>query len=616
MAGPFYFAWVDAEVAFDLVAHRREDEAITELQIQQSEGDFAALNMTVINPGEGLLAPGRKQWAWLSWDDGTDLVPLFYGRLVAVPESIAGEAVRLLFAAKPLNYDATKADYAETLKVLPYYDRIWITGEDDADTVLNAYGAQWHIDRTTLEVSHSDELTGEDGTLTFGEADHIYEAMNASYGQPPLSRVDIEGTVAWSQTGRGTIDVTGAVFSASAIKKSIYTHPRGGVISSLTGNGLMTDWPKAGADFGGGWTVNANTAAFEAPKGWKRYSYEVQYRQLSPEVQQLLDNLQFGAGGDPTSANGRLSSSFFGGYSDYVVHFPVSAIQQFTLFDWAADRGRSEIIRCSMTADIQALLAEPDDAANVAKISISAQDTITEPDDDGNMAVEDTRRASYLNTDRGNQSVQYLLLLGRAELRRRARAIELQCRVRWDVGIAANLRMNAHLVDYRLPGAEAFGKIIGYSFNASGSGDFHVDLNIGCAIGHGGSVTAAAGTPTYVDLGYVAAGYQYMEGAEITAPTEDLVYQSLGEFPISDDGVDLLHFDHRQAVQAITLTGGMDDQIRVINAVEDPIDALGHYPTRFCFTLRPVAGMNFETVFTPSVHPLPIPNLINLEAAA
>ena len=60
--------------------------------------------------------------------------------------------------------------------MLPYYDPIWITGDrDDPDAVLNGYGAQWHIDRATLELTHSDELDGEDGTLTIGEADHTYD---------------------------------------------------------------------------------------------------------------------------------------------------------------------------------------------------------------------------------------------------------------------------------------------------------------------------------------------------------------------------------------------------------------------------------------------------------
>jgi hypothetical protein len=625
MPGPFYFAYADEGEAFDPLVHNREDEAITSLNVSQSEGDFAGLNITVINPGEGLLAAGRQQWCWLSWDDGTALVPLFYGRIAAVPESVDGETVRLLFAARPLNFDGIKADYAETLKVLPYYDPVWISGDlSDPDAVLTGYGTRWHIGRTTLELTHSDELTGEDGTLTIGEADHLYDDFGVSYGEPPLDRVNIEGTLAWTQGGIGEIDLTWRIQSIFDQHKNIYARgihgitgkSGSGVISSLTGDGLMSDWPKPLAEISGGWKVGANTYIEDAPKSFRRYDYHVEYRQLVPP-EAPADT------GDPAlDANNAFMQRYgtayhyFDAYTDYKVDFPVSALKQRTYFDWAADRKRTEIVRCTLAADIQPLLAEPELEANAATISVSAQDTVTEPDGSNVMPIGDVRRASYLNTDRGTLSMQYLLLLGRTELRRRARAVEVSCRVPWGIGIAATLRHNAHVVDYRLPGGECFGKITSYSFEASGEGDFGVSLTIGCAIGHGGTVSAAAGEITYVDAGYVAAGYQQATGAEIMLPTGDLVYETLDDFAITNDGTNLLAMDEYTAVDSLTLSGGIDDQTTVVASVSDPIDALRQYPSRVCVQLRAVAGMNFETVFTPTVELLPIPRLIDLEAAA
>jgi len=602
--GPFHFAWIPAPVAYNSTVHAVEDEAIISLSVTQSEGDFAGLQIEVINPFYGLLAATRYQWCWLSWHDGSAYHPLFCGRLVAFPESIDGEVVRLLFSAKPPGFDAVKAAYAETLKALPFYDPVWITGDaENPDTVLNAYGARWHIDRATLAVTHSDELEGEDGIVSIGEADHLYSDFSASYSEPPLSRVDIEGSLTWTQSGRGTIDLTWQVYDISLFQKSIYTHPKAGIISSLTGNGLMSDWPKPGTSIDGGWTVNAATGAFEANKSYKRYTYHVEYRQVNVDPN------------DPERANTNLAYYYYGAEGDYAVDFPVSAIQQFTLFDWAADRQRSETIRCSVYGDIQPLLAEPDLDENVGKISISAADTVTDPSF-GPMPIGDVRRTSYLNTDRGNLSVQYLMLLARTELRRRARAVEVSCRVPWALGIAATLRKSAHIVDYRLPGGEAHGKIIGYTLSAAGTGEIVADLTIGCAIGHDGTVSAAAGTGSYVDAGYVMDGYQQMLGAEIALPTGDLVYQALDTFPVDDDGVDLLTLDAESAVVSLTLSGGMDTQTQVVDNVSDPIDALRQYPTRLCVTLVPVAGQSFNTVYTPEVQPMPIPRWIDLEAPA
>ena len=105
-----------------------------------------------------------------------------------------------------------------------------------------------------------------------------------------------------------------------------------------------------------------------------------------------------------------------------------------------------------------------------------------------------------------------------------------------------------------------------------------------------------------------------MTGAERTQPTDDLVYQSLDGFVIDDDGVDLFNINSETAVLSLGLTGGMDTQTQVVEAVSDPIDALKQYPTRICVTLVPVAGQNFNTLFTPEVLPMPIPQRINLEA--
>ena len=600
MPGPYYFAYADEGEAFNPAVHNREDEAVLSFSLTQAEGDFAGLTVNCLNPGEGLLAPGRQQWAWLSWDDGTAIVPLFYGRLVAVPESIDGETVRLLFAAKPMNFDEIKAGLASLMRELPYYDQVWISGDtQDDDSVLNAYGRRWHIGRTDLALTTSDELTGEDGTLSIGEADHLYDNFEVTYGQPPLSEVKVEGSLSWTQSGSGTIDLTWAIYNVFKARKTIYTFPRAGIISSLTGDGLKSDWPTPGTSLGGGWTVSNDTIIEEAPKTFKRYNYHVTYTALR----------------DPSNPEASLANDFFKNWIPWVVDFPVSALIQRTKFDWVADRARTETIRFTVVGDIQPLLAEPTNAENIGTITISASDTVTAEDIYG-LPIGDRRRKSYLNTDRGGSSVQYLMLLARAELRRRARAVEVRCRVPWAKGVGATLRKNCQIADYRIPGGECFGKITAYEMSASGTGEIYVELTIGCSIGHGGTVSAAAGDPTYVDDGYVAAGYQYETGAQLTAPTGDIVYQTLDGMTVDDDGVDLLTLDSITAIQSLTMTGGLGDQTNVVTYSPDPVDALKSYPSRPCLQLYPVAGMSFSTTFEPAVEMMPIPKTIDLEAAA
>src|SRR5678809_1798759 len=124
-----YFAWVDEGTAFDDVAHAVKDEDIFALTLSQAEGDFATLEIDIVNPREGLLATGRKQWCWLSYDFGTSVQPIFRGRLVAVMENLDGAMITLQFVSKDPDIETNKASLAATMRILPFWDPVWISGD-------------------------------------------------------------------------------------------------------------------------------------------------------------------------------------------------------------------------------------------------------------------------------------------------------------------------------------------------------------------------------------------------------------------------------------------------------------------------------------------------------
>jgi hypothetical protein len=141
VAGPFYFAWVGAhETTFNSVTHKREDESIFSFTVEHNEGDFATLHLEVRNPRIGLLAPARKIHCWLSWWNGHELKPLFHGRLVGIPDDINLEIVTLQFTGRADNHAGQKGALAQSMRVAPYYDPLWITQDkrNDPDTVLEA----------------------------------------------------------------------------------------------------------------------------------------------------------------------------------------------------------------------------------------------------------------------------------------------------------------------------------------------------------------------------------------------------------------------------------------------------------------------------------------------
>src|SRR5262249_8359480 len=156
------------------------------------EGQIPTLTIDIRNPHIGLLAPGRAQWAWLSYASPTfGTVPLFYGRLVALPSNLFGEIVTLQFIARPTNFLAHKQAIANQLMVEPFYDPIWIdkTKFGDPDTVLETYAMAWHVDRVTQHVTVSDILFGEDATEEFLPEDSYYDSVTISFAQSPQTQV-------------------------------------------------------------------------------------------------------------------------------------------------------------------------------------------------------------------------------------------------------------------------------------------------------------------------------------------------------------------------------------------------------------------------------------------
>ena len=253
MSGPFYFAWVAATETTFGVEHQREDEKVLDLKIEHAEGELPSLEVEIENPRVGLLAPGRNIWAWLSWFDGTSVVPLFFGRLVGIPSDIFAETVTLSLIAKPNDYAEQKQALGRAMKVRPYYDPVWmdVADRDNPDAILEGYSALWHVDRVTHVVTASDVLTGEDGTEQFDESEVPYDSVSFSVGEAPLRKVSVDARLTWTQQASGAIDL-GAKY-----------------VETLTGASLLGGWPKGGESIGGGWTVQSGSIVdkYEAANG-------------------------------------------------------------------------------------------------------------------------------------------------------------------------------------------------------------------------------------------------------------------------------------------------------------------------------------------------------------
>lgn len=727
---PFTFAWVnETDTTFDPTTMNVFDEDIFSFVMKHDEGQIPTLEIIIKNPRIGLLSPGRKVWAWLGWQSDADdpnyhgeLVPLFFGVLIGVPTSLFQEKITLQLQARSPQFIQNKQALAETMKISPYYDPIFIetSRRDDPDTILEGWSALWHVDRTTLDITASDIIVGEDGNIEFTEGQAFYDSVSMQLGQPPLSNVRVEGTVNWTQRTSGFVTIPTLNFS------------------SYTGDTLMSDWPKPGAGIGGGYTCESSfTTDVYLVGETPTTSYNSSWTNTDPNPGQCSNASASNSSSGPAllSPNplscvltGYLQTGVCDPYADPPINTPLHmqstgmiiplwAVSLDMTMRYDANRQYSEVLSFDMTANTQGILTSPLVAQNTELITISSvdisqplvevdawtdflgkpvglgqtifpnnpttpgglsyqiavvagtagevepvfsdipgqttidnevtwasvgQQSISEapqwsggsfiglgeivllvdqvfnpadgqfenvpgsgsyylctgagqtnpnytqftytppvtsntqptpaertidfiqPPDyvttvgaqvtDGSVTwtvlgtspamlaipvggtINNITARSYFPTDRGQQSVQYLIAKARARLRFRSRAVTIGWECPFNLAVPLSCRHNATLFDPRLPGGGAFGKVTSYSLSCSGTGVIRGKVQIECAIGFGESIPEITGTPEYVSEGYVEVGYQVYDGATVLTADNDTAYTP-PVFQPFDDGL-------------------------------------------------------------------------------
>ena len=619
----FSIALVDESETTFSEAHVREDLFVTDLSISQAEGDFCALQIEVENPRVGLLAPGRPRWIWVAWNPAfdplasesseavfEDMVPLFFGRVQGVPSDFIGETVTLNFLARPLDYQAQKEAVADTLRVFPWFDGVWFAPEDRglADNVLESRAALWHIDRVSHDVTVSNIITGEDGTIMFDGADVLNDTIRISYGDPPCRQVNVTANFAWDQIASGEMWVIGTP-SGLGISYQI--------IDTYTGAGLQENWPKSGAKIGGDWEVKTSICIRADTTGRDTWTYD--YAQTifnqadkgkavtvpSWAVRQTVLNVTFPA---------------------HVLVIKKWKVQCGLSVGFSSKRGKAETVTFSLRSDTQSILTDSTDGEAI-NLTFSSSE-IAQPVDvvassgELELPIGKPWARSYATTDRGAKSLEYLILVARARLLASARCVDVTFEVSWNRAIEENitLRKNVVLSDPSIPGGVAGGKVKSYTLNANGdSGAFTAEITIGCCIGRGNTITAdEEGNGVYAAPGYMSRGYQRYENAFVFPVAGEVAYESINGIPPVDDGVD---FDRmipaRMLLQPVIVTNQAPAQEPFITTNDEPAkvyEKLNTMQTGVSFELRPLNSGPFLDRYAIATTLLAVPKTIDLEA--
>lgn len=259
---------------------------------------------------------------------------------------------------------------------------------------------------------------------------------------------------------------------------------------------------------------------------------------------------------------------------------------------------------------------------------------------------------SYFPTARGLQSLEYLLMVARAHLLVRSRVVKTSWECKFSRIVGMSCRKNATIEDSRLPGGTVLGKVVGYEMAGVGdSGEFLGKITINSAIGYGGALVTAVGTPDYVAIGYVQPGYQHYSGMLVAATTNDmsfapLAYVDVGiQLPISADQILVRHEWHdagQAAAAQAAFTASMQASRQLgsfvetgnIEGMSGPSPELIAYaaaranltaginqairdtPAWLEIELKPVQNISTNVEYDAETSPLVIPMQIDLSAAS
>lgn len=533
----FYFAWVDTGDTVFGVEHQVNDEDIFTFRLEHRENEFCSLSVVITNPRVGLLNVDRPQWCWVSYRKPDDsVVPLFHGRLMGIPADMTQEVVQLDFIARPDDYEEQKATLAETLKVAPFWDPIFIAEEelDNPDVVLAARPQLWHIGRTDKLLTVSNILIGEAGTLVLTGNDVIAGTLQINYGDT-VPKLHMVATVEWNQHAKGTIDFAPALVDAFVAAGSPQFH-----VASYTGQGLEASWPRFNDAIGSGWTVgesrsnltNVDVASsdylsvdIDPSKAALDITIE-DWWETSPQGFDFWYDKAYEKALAEALSNGIVEARF------YLWQFQPDFELRYT-----ATRRRKETLTFDLQADLQAMTHQEGDP-KVMDMTVSSVTVGSPIDPDEELPIGDLKRNRYFALDRGQQSIEYLLNIARSRMLFAARAVEISVEIPFSLALDLSCRHDILLSLPDLPGGEAGGKVIGYAFELDNGGQLTAHVAFGAVVGKGATLPIpTAGEPTYVEEGYVAVGYQHYVGTSLQPIPGEVEYEAVNP-DIVDDGID------------------------------------------------------------------------------
>lgn len=412
-----YFSWAQASEQFDPAKHGRNDLDILSLNIQHREGSVAQAVLHIATEPNPIF----KKWAYISVADSLNgeynIKPIFFGQLVRVPEHLNTGETRLIFTALPADISEKIALLSGELKEKPYWDELFVDSSalDNAAELLEARPAFFHFDRITHDVILSGLFDGR--IVHTIEHEVLQDSLSLKIQDLPQPYVDVTVSAEWTQIAQGEINI----FPAIAQRFS------GGIVNTLTPQSFTLSWPEGG-------------------KSLRRSGYVIaqsSLKEITPPKTGIL-NLY------PTLTTAFLIKNEQG-------EILPKRLRRYwykgsLILSWHYQQKRQEIVQFRLNHAHQLAPLNPFEGK---KLSLYLQ-AVDGPE---NPALGDLARASFFQTDRGQEAIEHAIQIAKCHLAARARSIVAAFSVPMDVGMQFSPADSLQLIHDLIPGGSATGKI-------------------------------------------------------------------------------------------------------------------------------------------------------------
>lgn len=570
---------------------------------------------TIKNPGIGGIVTGSSRYYALV-DDGEELCR---GKMLSIPASLGGARVEMEFHCKPpasddvlqaaadalrtgeVDYDpdapAAERDAAEA------YDPLFQSRDPSDDPVSALVGRPevWRWDRRTLAITRT-HLT--DGATLHdigrnGLAKQGSDGPSMKIGQPPKRTAQVRISASWTQEakGRQTVSISDSV-------------------TTFSWQDFQQGFPQPGDSIG-------------SNSGWTFYSASIDGIADAATSTFLLNGDRFGwaANGHVRCRPKVVSYSLCGAYDyrqqrqEHVLLSLLAGVQD-VLYDEQSKSPVENIDLAQLTIDNvtpEWLYEDPDtfermhydvgdevlasDRAWTCLISHDATDDFLIRDPvSGNVLWErrnkraplrDSKSPRFFDTPRGLRAIRHALRRLYRNMLKQSRCVEISCDVEWLLGKNITCGDSCRVEHPLIPGGEATGKVTSVTAQIPEGGSRSVSVTISCADGDGSAAPAVGpGQEETAGIVYTRTipGVKEPVNAYALAAKSPRFYSIINDWTVQE-----------AAGNSAALAG------------EDPVVALGKFPTQLRLAFDPIAEQDvIVRRLSATTLPVFIPRGINL----